>query len=111
MFPTMERAAGVLIAARVAAAGGKVSNARVIHDFGAGRGGIDGMTVTTDGRIVAASAFEMETGRAQFSPLMEKILDSIAVPGSWLPTSNLAATTAKCCTSARARACTGSRPP
>ena len=36
-------------------ASGKVANARVIHDFGAGRG-IDGMTVTTDGRIVAAGA-------------------------------------------------------
>ena len=33
---------------------GKAANPRVIHDFGAGRG-IDGMTVTTDGRIVAAA--------------------------------------------------------
>src|SRR5262249_23516401 len=33
---------------------GKVTRPRIIHDFGSGRG-IDGMTVTTDGRIVAAA--------------------------------------------------------
>ena len=33
---------------------GKLGRTKVIHDFGSGRG-IDGMTVTTDGRIVAAA--------------------------------------------------------
>jgi gluconolactonase len=42
----------VLIATDVGAMG-KVANPRVIHDFGTGTG-IDGMTVTTDGRIVGA---------------------------------------------------------
>lgn len=36
------------------AADGSVSRPRVLHDFGQGRG-IDGMTVATDGRIVAAA--------------------------------------------------------
>ena len=57
---------------------GKVSNARVIHDFGTGRG-IDGMTVTTDGRIVAASALEGKPAVIVLSP-DGKILDGIAVP-------------------------------
>jgi gluconolactonase len=57
---------------------GKVSNARVIHDFGTGRG-IDGMTVTTDGRIVAASGFEGKPAVLVLSPT-GKILASIAVP-------------------------------
>jgi gluconolactonase len=35
-------------------ADGRVSNPRVLHDFGPSRG-IDGMTVTTDGRIVATA--------------------------------------------------------
>lgn len=43
----------VLIAADRGPAG-KLNRTRVIHDFGSGRG-IDGMTVTTDGRIVAAA--------------------------------------------------------
>ena len=88
-------------------AGGKVSNARVIHDFGTGRG-IDGMTVTTDGRIVAASAFEGKPAVLVLSP-DGKILASIAVPED-PPTSSSAATTARPSTSAPARACTGSRP-
>jgi len=33
---------------------GKLGRSNVIHDFGSGRG-IDGLTVTTDGRIVAAA--------------------------------------------------------
>jgi gluconolactonase len=57
---------------------GKVSNARVIHDFGTGRG-IDGMTVTTDGRIVAASAFENKPAVLILSP-QGKVLASIPVP-------------------------------
>jgi gluconolactonase len=57
---------------------GKVSNARVIHDFGAGRG-IDGMTVTTDGRIVAAGALEGKSAVIVLSPA-GKILASIPVP-------------------------------
>ena len=57
---------------------GKVSNARVIHDFGSERG-IDGLTVTTDGRIVAASAFEKKPAVLVLSP-EGKILASIPVP-------------------------------
>jgi gluconolactonase len=44
-------------------ADGNVSNPRVLVDFGK-NGGIDGMTVTTDGRIVAA----MAQGAAVFAP-------------------------------------------
>jgi gluconolactonase len=57
---------------------GKVKNARVIHEFGEGRG-IDGMTVTTDGRIVAASALD---GKPAVIVLSKegKILAGIAVP-------------------------------
>ncbi len=57
---------------------GKVKNARVIHDFGAGRG-IDGMTVTTDGRIVAASARDGKSAVIVLSP-EGKILAGIPVP-------------------------------
>jgi gluconolactonase len=57
---------------------GKVSKARVIHDFGAGRG-IDGMTVTTDGRIVAASALDGKPAVIVLSP-QGKILAGIGVP-------------------------------
>jgi gluconolactonase len=57
---------------------GKVAKARVIHDFGAGRG-IDGMTVTTDGRIVAASAMDGKPAVIVLSP-DGKILAGIAVP-------------------------------
>jgi len=46
---------------------GTTSNPRVIHDFGAGRG-IDGMTVTTDGRIVATAGKGDESGVWVFSP-------------------------------------------
>ena len=49
-----------LIAARIGDRG-KVTNARVIHEFKDQRG-IDGMTVTTDGRIVAAAGAG-ESGR------------------------------------------------
>jgi gluconolactonase len=57
---------------------GKVSAARVIHDFGRG-GGIDGMTVTTDGRIVAASAFEGKPAVLILSST-GRILANIPVP-------------------------------
>ena len=59
-------------------ASGRVANARVIHNFGAGRG-IDGMTVTTDGRIVAASAFEGKPAVLVLSP-DGNILANIPVP-------------------------------
>jgi gluconolactonase len=57
---------------------GKVSRPRVIHDFGSGRG-IDGMTVTTDGRIVAAGAAD---GKAAVLILSSagKILATIPMP-------------------------------
>jgi gluconolactonase len=56
----------VLIAADRAPSG-KVSRARVIHDFGSERG-IDGMTVTTDGRIVAAAGSRDKAGVVVLSP-------------------------------------------
>jgi gluconolactonase len=46
---------------------GKVSNPRVLHDFGDGRG-IDGMTVTTDGRIVATAGSSAKAGVYVFTP-------------------------------------------
>jgi gluconolactonase len=46
---------------------GKTKDARVIHDFGKGRG-IDGMTVATDGRIVAAAGSGDKAGAYVFSP-------------------------------------------
>ena len=46
---------------------GDVSNPRVLHDFGNGRG-IDGMTVTTDGRIVAAAGAGDKAGVYVFAP-------------------------------------------
>ncbi len=67
----------VLIAAERNATG-KVGRPRVIHDFGSGRG-IDGMTVTTDGRIVAAGASEGKAAVLVLSPA-GKILATIPVP-------------------------------
>jgi gluconolactonase len=49
-------------------ADGKAANPRVLHDFGSGRG-IDGMTVTIDGRIVAASGSGDKAGVLVLSPL------------------------------------------
>jgi len=46
---------------------GAVSSPRVLHDFGNGRG-IDGMTVTTDGRIVAAAGSGPDAGASVFTP-------------------------------------------
>ncbi len=57
---------------------GKVGHPRVIHDFGSGHG-IDGMTVTTDGRIVAAGVFEGKGAILILSP-DGKILAAIPVP-------------------------------
>jgi gluconolactonase len=67
----------VLIAAQ-RARNGTVSRPRVIHDFGTGRG-IDGMTVTTDGRIVAAAGSGDKAGVVVLSP-EGKILASIPTP-------------------------------
>src|SRR5262245_936807 len=46
---------------------GKVTRPRIIHDFGSGRG-IDGMTVTTDGRIVAAAGADRKAAVLILSP-------------------------------------------
>ncbi|MBX6314626.1 MAG: SMP-30/gluconolactonase/LRE family protein [Isosphaeraceae bacterium] len=46
---------------------GNASHPRVLHDFGRGRG-IDGMTVTTDGRIVAAAGSGEAGGIYVFAP-------------------------------------------
>jgi gluconolactonase len=67
----------VLIAAQ-RGANGKVSSPKVIHDFGAGDG-IDGMTVTVDGRIVAAGASEGKGAVLVISPA-GKIVATIPVP-------------------------------
>lgn len=61
-------------------ASGNVANPRVLHDFGDGRG-IDGMTVTTDGRIVATAGSGKLGGAYVFTPKGE-ILGMIAVPES-----------------------------
>jgi gluconolactonase len=66
-----------LIAARIGAMG-KVSNSRVIHEFRDQRG-IDGMTVTTDGRIVAAAGGGAKAGAYIFSP-DGKLLEIIPTP-------------------------------
>ena len=57
---------------------GKVGHPRIIHDFGSGRG-IDGMTVTTDGRIVAAGAADGKAAVLILSPA-GKILATIPMP-------------------------------
>jgi gluconolactonase len=57
---------------------GNVTKPRVIKDFGKG-GGIDGMTVTTDGRIVATVGDGTQAGVSIFSPEGET-LAFIATP-------------------------------
>jgi gluconolactonase len=57
---------------------GEVSNPRILHQFGAS-GGIDGMTVTTDGRIVAAGGIGRASGVIVFSP-EGKFLTEIPTP-------------------------------
>lgn len=57
---------------------GKVTRPRVIHDFGNDRG-IDGMTVTTDGRIVAAAGSGPKAGVHVLSP-DGKVLEVIPTP-------------------------------
>jgi len=69
----------VLVALDLDSSGG-VSRPRVIHDFGSERG-IDGMTVTTDGRIVAATGSSRRAGAYIFSP-EGKVLAIIPTPES-----------------------------
>jgi gluconolactonase len=57
---------------------GKTRLPKVLHDFGTGRG-IDGMTVTTDGRIVAAAGSGDKAGAYVFSP-EGKLLEVIPTP-------------------------------
>src|SRR5262249_45833548 len=57
---------------------GNVARPRVLHDFGAGRG-IDGMTVTDDGRAVAAAGNGPQGGVHVFTP-EGKPAGFIAVP-------------------------------
>ncbi len=66
-----------LIAARIGDQG-KVSHPKVLYDFGNQRG-IDGMTVTTDGRIVAAAGSGDKAGAYVFSP-DGKLLEVIPTP-------------------------------
>ena len=68
-----------LIAARIGDRG-KTADPKVLHDFGDARG-IDGMTVTTDGRIVAAAGSGDKAGAYVFSP-EGKILEIIPTPES-----------------------------
>jgi gluconolactonase len=56
-----------LLALDLDPATGDVARPRVLHDFGAGRG-VDGMTVTTDGRIVAAAGSGSAAGVHVFTP-------------------------------------------
>jgi gluconolactonase len=50
-----------LLALDLDPASGDVARPRVLHDFGSGRG-VDGMTVTTDGRIVATAGSGPQAG-------------------------------------------------
>jgi gluconolactonase len=59
-------------------ANGRLGRTKVIHDFGAGDG-IDGMTVTTDGRIVAAGGAGDQKGVIVLAP-DGKILATIPTP-------------------------------
>ena len=56
-----------LLALDLDPATGAVANPRVLHDFGSGRG-VDGMTVTTDGRIVATAGSGPAAGVYVFTP-------------------------------------------
>jgi gluconolactonase len=57
---------------------GNTANPRVLHDFGDDRG-VDGLTVTDDGRVVATSGKGPTAGVRVFSP-GGKILGTIPVP-------------------------------
>lgn len=57
---------------------GNTSNPRVLHDFGDDRG-VDGLTVTVDGRVVATSGKGPTAGVRVFSPV-GKLLGTIPVP-------------------------------
>ena len=56
-----------LLALDLDPASGAVAHPRVLHEFADGRG-IDGMTVTTDGRIVAAAGSGAKAGVHVFTP-------------------------------------------
>jgi gluconolactonase len=56
-----------LLALDLDPATGAVTHPRVLHDFGSGRG-VDGMTVTNDGRIVAAAGSGPDAGVHIFAP-------------------------------------------
>ncbi|MHB1556474.1 MAG: SMP-30/gluconolactonase/LRE family protein [Isosphaeraceae bacterium] len=66
-----------LIVARIGDRG-KLYDSKVLYDFGKARG-IDGMTVTTDGRIVAATGAGDKAGAYVFSP-QGKLLETIPTP-------------------------------
>ena len=57
---------------------GSTANPRILHDFGDDRG-IDGLTVTVDGRVVATSGRGTTAGVRIFSPA-GKLLGTIPVP-------------------------------
>ena len=59
---------------------GSVSRPRVLHEFGKGRG-VDGMTVTSDGRVVATAGSGKTAGIYVFTP-EGKLTGVIAVPES-----------------------------
>jgi gluconolactonase len=67
----------VLLAVELDGKGDAVSE-RLFHDFGKGRG-IDGMTITVDGRVVATSAKDGNPGIVVFSP-NGKIIGFIPTP-------------------------------
>ncbi len=66
-----------LLAARVGDRG-KLYDSKVLYDFGKARG-IDGMTVTTDGKIVAAAGAGNKAGAYVFSP-QGQLLEIIPTP-------------------------------
>ena len=61
-------------------ADGTLANKRVLHDFGPGRRGIDGMTLDTMGRIYATAGSGEQAGICVFGPRGEQ-LAFIATPG------------------------------
>jgi gluconolactonase len=67
-----------LIAARIGALG-KTTEPKILYEFPNNQRGIDGMTVTTDGRIVAAAGSGDKAGAYIFSP-QGKLLEVIPTP-------------------------------
>ena len=96
-----------LLALDLDPATGAVANPRVLHDFGGGRG-IDGMTVTIDGRIVATAGSGPMPASTSSPPTAAASPSSR--PPKTRPTSSSAAAMARRSTSPPARASTGSRP-